>query len=699
MKAIRCLVFACALLLTLIHVDARPVIAQQQEDPAQFLEYPEPNISTWVALGNDVAQIQHNPDGTLAVSVNTEAATYVQQEVQQSDVSGRDDNHMVSTDSNVGSSCGTGNGRANDAVVGDNANNAILSGAADAVAARGGDKATLGDNVVGRNPPDLGLPYVETEEGGPNPVSDLGSPGWQREHMLTQLAAQGEIYIWFWGTEGNDLILIHQNGDGSLTVSLNGRRTSFSQEEVQDHVIAGGAGNDVITADDSVTCNLMIDAGEGNDRVFSGRGDDQILGGSGDDYIDAGAGNDSVDGGNGNNVILGGKGDDNLFGGPSDDFIYGGEGSDYIDAGDGNDTIFGNNGDDQLVGGSGNDVINAGDGNNWVDGCSGNDLIHGGSGNDVIRGGDGNDVLIGGYGRDYLEGGRGDDHLDGGPGDDVMYGLDGNDLMSGGTGNDYMDGGSGDDYISGNQGNNILFGGSGNDQLHGGGGNDLLAGGHGIDSYAGSHGSRVYAQSDDRGIFGAGVVIVDLSTTNSLGSEPGSTIAIIGDADFQMRVDSDLEALLSVPIGRSMLTAIDDSSRVVDISQGWSGNFINFDNFHAAFLNSDGTKGLGSGSHIYYNTTKGNIYDGSLDWQRRPPIVGLYHEMVHAYNGGTGTLQPGYNSIWVPNLEQQALGLPFDGIPFDNDNNPATPPSVNNLTIFTENGMRSFLGLPLRPLY
>ena len=73
--------------------------------------------------------------------------------------------------------------------------------------------------------------------------------------------------------------------------------------------------------------------------------------------------------------------------------------------------------------------------------------------------------------------------------------------------------------------------------------------------------------------------------------------------------------------------------------------------------------------------------------------------MVHAYNGGTGTLQPGYNSIWVPNLEQQALGLPFDGIPFDNDNNPATPPSVNNLTIFTENGMRSFLGLPLRPLY
>ena len=669
MKAIRCLVCACALLLALIYVDARPVVAQQQEDPAQSLEYTEPNISTWVALGNDVAQIQQNPDGTLAVSINTEAATRVQQEVQQSDVSAGNDSRMVSTDSNVGGSAGTDNSGANDA-------------------------------VVEHNPADLGLPYVEY--GGPNPMSDLGSPEWQREYMLTQPAAQDNGYIWFWGTGGNDSILIHQNGDGSLTVSLNGRRTTFSQEEVQDLIIAGGAGNDVITADDSVTCNLMVDAGEGNDRVFTGRGDDQILGGSGDDYIDAGAGNDSVDGGDGNNVILGGEGDDNLFGGPGDDSIYGGDGSDYIDAGEGNDIIYGNNGDDQIVGGSGNDVIDAGDGDDWVDGGTGNDLIDGGSGNDVIRGGDGNDVLIGGDGRDYLEGGRGDDHLGGGPGDDVMYGLDGNDMMYGGTGNDYMDGGSGDDDISGNHGNDILFGGSGNDHLHGGGDNDLLAGGHGIDSYAvshGSRGSRVYAQTDDRRISGDGVVIVDLSTTNSLGSNPGSTIAIIGDADFQMRVESDLEALLSVPIGRSMLTAIDDSSQVVDISQGWSGNFINFDNFYAAFLNSDGTMGLGSGSHISYNPSKGNLYDGSLDWEIRPPIVGLYHEMVHAYNGGTGTLQPGYNSVWVPNLEQQAMGLPFDGIPWDNDNNPATPPNVNNLTIFTENGMRSFLGLPLRPMY
>ena len=211
MKTIRCLLCACALLLALIHVDVRPIVAQPQENQAQLVGYPEPNISTWAALGNDVVQLHQNPDGTLALSVNTEATTYPQQDVQQSVVSGGDGDSVISTDSSVGGSSAATDNSGNDAAAGDNPNYTVLGGGANVVDVRGGDKATSGGNVVEPNPPDVGLPYVETEDSSSNPMSDLGSPEWQREHMLIQLAAQDNSYIWFWGTEGNDLILIHQN--------------------------------------------------------------------------------------------------------------------------------------------------------------------------------------------------------------------------------------------------------------------------------------------------------------------------------------------------------------------------------------------------------------------------------------------------------------------------------------------------------
>ncbi len=58
-------------------------------------------------------------------------------------------------------------------------------------------------------------------------------------------------------------------------------------------------------------------------------------------------------------------------------------------------------------------------------------------------------------------------------------------------------------------------------------------------------------------------------------------------------------------------------------------------------------------------------------------------------------MQPGQTD-GVPNLELQAIGLPFDGIPWDNDWNPATPDRAGNMTMFTENGFRALLGLPRR---
>ena len=63
---------------------------------------------------------------------------------------------------------------------------------------------------------------------------------------------------------------------------------------------------------------------------------------------------------------------------------------------------------------------------------------------------------------------------------------------------------------------------------------------------------------------------------------------------------------------------------------------------------------------------------GADPWMKRPPIVGLYHELVHAYNAATGSMQPGVTTGGVELVELQAVGLTFTGIAWDNDGNPST---------------------------
>ena len=83
----------------------------------------------------------------------------------------------------------------------------------------------------------------------------------------------------------------------------------------------------------------------------------------------------------------------------------------------------------------------------------------------------------------------------------------------------------------------------------------------------------------------------------------------------------------------------------------------------------------------------------------------LYHELSHAYNGVTGTFQPGTyrgtgpDSGRVPNAERQAVGLETSATPFDFDNDPSTPATTANPDHLTENGYREELQLPDRPSY
>lgn len=405
-------------------------------------------------------------------------------------------------------------------------------------------------------------------------------------------------------------------------------------------------------------------------------------------------------------------------------------------------TIQGGNGDDKVwvseqvgvdlrvEGGAGNDRLQGGSGNDVIDGGTGNDVIDGQGGNDKLYGRDGNDSISGKAGNDYVEGGRGDDSISGGSGRDVLYGLDGEDTISGGSGRDYMDGGRGNDTLHGGSGIDQLMGGRGEDALFGGRGNDVLAGGHGKDRIAGGSGAdTVYSQAEDRVGLGSTDtnVEVDMSTTNAAGNEIGSNVSVganrrrenagdplvAADPDFQMRVESDLDALRSVPVGREVLTDIDNNAggHSVTIEQRDNRGNVESANNSGGFRNADGTAGAGTSSRIGYNPSRISL-SGADDWTDRPPIIGLFHEMIHSSDDAQGITERGVTPDGTvdgsgtpntdPNYEQTTVGLDYDhdGDEIDGSGNlNPTPNARINRGGPSENELRETFNLERRTHY
>jgi len=122
-----------------------------------------------------------------------------------------------------------------------------------------------------------------------------------------------------------------------------------------------------------------IDAGAGNDTIFSEEGDDLIYGGTGDDYIQPGTGNDTIFAGDGNDYVL-------AFDDALGDYIDAGEGNDHVQAGAGDDVVFGGGGDDGLFSSGGNDVFFGGAGNDRLGSSGGSSVLDGGPGDDFLGG-------------------------------------------------------------------------------------------------------------------------------------------------------------------------------------------------------------------------------------------------------------------------------------------------------------------------
>lgn len=321
-----------------------------------------------------------------------------------------------------------------------------------------------------------------------------------------------------------DRIEVSDFDAGALQDYESGARTSLSGIAFEDGVVWEGeplldliferlGGTIAGSFDaDSITGSRqgeVINAYDGDDVVDAGQGDDRVYGHEGDDVINAGDGHDYADGGLGNDSIAGGAGDDRLYGGDGDDSLSGEAGDDSLYGGDGHDRLSGDQGDDQLSGQAGDDILSGGDGADQLDGGAGNDVLQGGAGDDSLSGGGGADTIQAGAGEDYIEGGAGSDVLSGGDdndivnageGDDQAYGDAGTDVLVGGSGDDLLDGGSGDDALygdggrdelTGGAGDDILSGGADDDFLEGGIGNDLLDGGQGVNTIRFSRGDGV----------------------------------------------------------------------------------------------------------------------------------------------------------------------------------------------------------------
>ena len=337
------------------------------------------------------------------------------------------------------------------------------------------------------------------------------------------------------GTQNEDRIDIDP---GSTAGSLEVTRTTgsdtqqLSYDGVDSLLVVAGDSDDIVEADPTVTQNLIVDGGAGNDAITTAQGDDYVDGGDGNDMIATGAGDDTLRSEVGDDTLDGGLGNDtNIIAGFSSKTLIDAGGIDTIDfaqvgasaipdegvslnlsldsgqvqnvrsdgqvslagqyenvvgtgfrdnlIGNSRDNLlFGGSGQDDVTGGDGNDVIyggagddtltGGGDGNDLIFGGPGSDTITGGEGNDIVYGGDGGDIITGSEGNDLIFGGAGDDTVTGGDGNAAVYGQGGNDILTGGTGNDLIFGGPGTDTITGGEGNDIVYGGQGDDNITGG---------------------------------------------------------------------------------------------------------------------------------------------------------------------------------------------------------------------------------------
>lgn len=410
-------------------------------------------------------------------------------------------------------------------------------------------------------------------------------------------------------SDANNEIHISKGKDGGIIVNVDGKEKKFSAEAARNLIIDGSDGNDKIIADKDVGADLQIVGGLGNDTITTAKGNDTVY----DNY-----------------------------------------GANNISTKDGSDTIIANQLDYIPGEHSQTTVDNRGFFRKLLDKITGKSSYE----EQTV---DGN-IIDGGDDGNYIEGGLGNDYIRSGSGDDVIYGLNGNDIIKSGNGDDYVDGGKGNDNIDVDFGNNIVFGGNGDDVIKAGDGDNVLVGGRGSDSIkAGEGENKITADSADKVKAGeysktSHVESIDIPENITANAIHGSTSAPVtgnnSNMGFTERVQSDLASLAALSTGQTMLNALGENGKSINIVDTDAGNYCSYYQ-DGATLKEDGSASYGSDSTVAYNRARTLIsYD---DWGKRPPIVGMYHEMSHSYDAGAGVLDGRFFN--------------YDGTPAENTDN------------------------------
>ncbi|WP_438869563.1 M91 family zinc metallopeptidase [Pseudomonas sp. L1(2025)] len=359
-----------------------------------------------------------------------------------------------------------------------------------------------------------------------------------------------------------------------------------------------------------------------------------------------------------------------------------------------------------------------------------------GKGKDCITAGGGHTLIDAGAGKDYIQLGSGTGIANGGDDDDILVAGEGHAIMSGDNGNDKLYATQTAStkrqiYLNGDNGDDELYAGAGINVLNGGLGNDTLVGHRQTTFYTGAGKNTVYSYSEQDKIHAQ-----DTDTVHNIGNAPIEHVKhvdsgkhafkIEGSPAFISKVENYLEQLRGSPSGQKLLQELDrlaikNGGRTTIKESSYDGlSYYQFKNSH--------TDKVPEEEHHKHNSPEfGYITNGkagsvathaeigvdaayfSLDINE-PPLLQLYHQMVHAFNGGHGTVLPGSQPVIGAdgkpveedgepktnlNVEYQAIGIPTDGTLYDFDNNPMTPPTATNPSPYTENDMRREMGVPL----
>jgi Ca2+-binding RTX toxin-like protein len=311
-------------------------------------------------------------------------------------------------------------------------------------------------------------------------------------------------------TKYDDVIAVQGQG-GSLTVAGLSELVTISGSEATDAlVVAGGAGNDTLSAALLAAGNttLTLDGGAGNDTIIGSQGADILLGGDGNDTVTGGRGNDTALLGNGNDTFIWNPGDgsDTVEGqAGTDTLVFNGaninENMDISANGqrvrlsrDVGNVVMDLNGVEHIqvnaLGGAdtitvndltGTDVtrvaldLSSPAGSGQGDGQPDTVIVNGTAGDDQIKvASSGASVVVNGLAAQVTIAGA-----EGGKDSLVINALVGNDTinasaLNAGQVNLTINGGAGNDTITGSRGNDLVNGGTGNDVALLGAGDDTF---------------------------------------------------------------------------------------------------------------------------------------------------------------------------------------------------------------------------------